>query len=227
MTLASRVERSSSCSSEASVRPSSIAVITSTSRRRSCSVTACGIWTSMYSNAGIKVALRRADEGAIASARLHDMHCPHRQAPHEFRCQFLIDDRSSTPSPRVLRQALDRGAVDTSHPVTSHMQGSPLRFGQRARAALGPTSPVDLQTFRYEGKRVRGPWGLFDSRVGKRHYILAPVQAWGERILLNKDQESIPDYFHAAASSPSSRKVRHLALPPALTNSSSGVAIGV
>src|SRR5262249_7028431 len=32
--------------------------------------------------------------------------------------------------------------------------------------------------------------------------------------------------FHPAASSPSSRKVRHLGLPPALTNSSKGVARG-
>src|SRR5208337_4428410 len=34
-------------------------------------------------------------------------------------------------------------------------------------------------------------------------------------------------YFHAAASSPSSRKVRHLADPPDLTNSPSGVAMGL
>ena len=34
-------------------------------------------------------------------------------------------------------------------------------------------------------------------------------------------------YFHSAASSPSSRKVRHLADPPDLTNSPSGVAMGV
>ena len=32
--------------------------------------------------------------------------------------------------------------------------------------------------------------------------------------------------FHSAASSPSRRSVRHLALPPALTNSSSGVSRG-
>ena len=36
-----------------------------------------------------------------------------------------------------------------------------------------------------------------------------------------------PAYFHPAASSPSSRKVRHLADPPDLTNSPNGVAIGV
>ena len=124
-------------------------------------------------------------------------------------------------------------------------------FGPPVSGALPSTS---LQALRFTGNSsaastsnslqyalTAGP-AVFTNNAGSNFTLVAPATipepvSWILIFELAIFRDVLPQavaltdtyvtlWRHAAASSPSSRSVRHFALPPALTNSSSGVAIG-